>query len=191
MKQFFKVAVATAAFATSAFAQAALIDINPVYTSNTKLSGSKTSAGFEFNLNQLTFDGFAFKKGVDTIESALLTFRLSDNGNDNGSNNMESYAVQVYFNTIYSSPSINVPNGGANYPFQLLSSDLLTFSTTGLLTGNVTRLTGDFTFNTVTLNASIRQGQEGSSAEVPEPLGATLFGIGMVGLLAARRKAKA
>lgn len=184
MKQFFKVAIAAAVFATSTFAQAG-IDIETEFKSNTKLSASKTSADFFFDLSSLNRDNFTFNKDVDVIESAFLKFKLNDNGGT------EAYTIQIALNDIYKSPLMDVPNGGDFYTFDVTTVDLLNFVDTGVLNGKVKRDAGEFTFNSVTLNASIRQGLQGSAAEVPEPLGVTLFGIGMMGLLAARRKAKA
>lgn len=184
MKQFFKVAIAAAAFATSTFAQANVIKIKPDYKSNTKLVATNPSAGFFFDLSLLNLANFTFNKGVDVIESASLTFNLNDNGGT------EAYTIQIGSNAIYKSPVMDIPNGGAFYTYDVPVADLLSFASTGVLTGSVKRDAGEFTFKTVTLNASILQAQEGSSAEVPEPLGVTLFGIGMMGLLAARRKAK-
>mgnify|MGYP003577106955 CR=1 FL=1 len=185
MKQFIKVAVATAAFVATTFAQAGVIDIETEFKSNTKLSASKTTAGFFFDLSLLNRPGFTFNKGVDVIESASLKFKLNDNGGT------QAYTIQIALNEIYKSPVMDTPHGGEFYSFTVPSTDLLSFASTGVLNGSDKRDAGEFTFNTVTLNASIRQTLESSSAEVPEPLGVTLFGIGMMGLLAARRKAKA
>lgn len=193
MKQFFKMGFATLALACAGLANAAMIPVSTTFNSSAKLDASNTKSDFSFNLNLLSVGDFTFKAGFDTIDSASLTFNLTDFGNPDPSKNTESYKINFYLNEVYNSGGLFdiIENSNKIQNISVLNNDLLSFSNSGILTGSVVRTGGDFMLQSVVLNAKVLRGLEGSSNEVPEPLSATLFGIGLVGLLAARRKAGA
>lgn len=130
--------------------------------------------------------------GTDTITGAKLTISLTD-----PDDSKETF--QFLINTDGTiqlvsgpGPSQNIPNGASATAYNvILSTDSLDdLSFDGLLTVTVQASFGSFAFADSTLVAEVSKGGDSGSNEtnLPEPVSLGLFGIGLAGFAASRRR---
>jgi hypothetical protein len=205
MNAFKKILLATAfvsSFGAAAIANAETITSTYDPTDVTLSSNGKESISFTQNISNLT-NGFVV--GFDTLNSAVLSFFLRD---DAASDN-EGYKFTIdgsSTNTLHNLEDIVDTNGSRwswnwdYYPGSVVES--FTFTPTfnsqvfkdlldGMLNVSVTAQQGDFIFEKAVLTANITRGvpaNGGPGNVVPEPATVALFGMGLLGFAASRRK---
>lgn len=179
MKQFIKLAVASIALAFSATAGAEVI--GQTYNANnlTIAAGSFATHTFDF-----TGSPYNFVAATEDFDWAKLTFRVRDiTGNSTGD---ETFSFLVGPGNVLLGGGSNVGNGNTSFgPFTIDSGSLASLSTTGMLSVRVQSDTGT-SFRWV--DAVLEANRIPAPAEVPEPLSVALFGLGLAGIAAARRK---
>lgn len=181
MKHFTKLCTASLLLAFSGFAHAGLITITDEYKPETKISVGITSP-YKF-WHDFTDTGYT--PGFDTIESASLTFKLKDNGKDDGGSETFTLSFTASGDKLFSGS--NVPNGNTPYgSFAIVGAPLASLSADGKLQFTLSAGSGEFEFVSSTLSADYKPGVV--PVDVPEPFSVALVGIGLAAIGAARRR---
>lgn len=173
--------VAPLLFATAA--SAVPINISDTYTPTASPLITTTNP-FSFTLNEVIANNFLV--GTDNFTNGTLTIFVNDHGNGNSS---ESFTFTLgQGTTLQTSDGSDVGNGATNtaYPITLLAA-LGDLNDDGKLNVKITASSGDITFVSAKLDATLNRGTVVAN-DLPEPATLALFGLGLLGFAAARRK---
>lgn len=167
-------------------AQAAPIDLSPVSydaVPNALISGSKV-VSFTLNIKDIAN---GFRVGVDTLNSAVLSVLFRDDDITDGD---ETY--KVAFGTSAQTFTGNDLSNGCFFIFcgassvtediALNAAALADLKADGLINIAISSNGGDFYFDKASLVANVTRGT------VPEPTTVALLGLGLLGVVASRRK---
>jgi hypothetical protein len=191
----------TGIFSAATGASAAVITYDPVNDIALSKNGN-SSTNFTFVL-----DGF--NKAVDTINSAVLSIFLRDDAardNETYQVTLGSTSTQVFNDNDLSDVLghwelnsnrwvswwewVGAQPGSVIENISFNSKALTDFRADGSIKIFVEALAGDFIFEKAVLNVDVTKGEVGGSGNVvPEPATVTLFGMGLLGFAASRRKA--
>lgn len=179
MKQFVKLALASVALAFSATAGAVTITKTYNAGTTTVTAGGSLSYTFDF-----TAAPYGFNAATEDFDWAKLTFRVRDlTGNNTGD---ETFSFLVGPSNVSIGGGSNVGAGITSFgPYTIDIASLDSLSDTGMLSVKVQSNTGT-SFRWV--DAVLEANRIPAPAEVPEPLSVALFGLGLAGIVAARRK---
>ncbi|MBQ5942886.1 MULTISPECIES: PEP-CTERM sorting domain-containing protein [unclassified Massilia] len=185
-----KFVTAAAIFAASAAASASPIitDIDSTYNAGNQTIAAGGSASWTFDF---TLAPYNFVTVRDSISWAELTLKLKDVGGSN-QGGLETFSFLVGPGNVLVGSGSNVPNGETPYgPYEITGSSLTSLSDTGQLLVTVKSNTGtSFNWHSATLKATYVRGEDPvDPGQVPEPLSVALFGLGLAGIAAVRRKA--
>jgi hypothetical protein len=153
-----------------------------------RIGGSGNPVSYSFTHSFLDELVNPYVAGFDTIDSAILTIRLQDNGNNQGGEETFRFVVgPTGFTQVFSGS--NQPNAPLDY-INGLTTTLAKLSETGLLDVTIFADTGSFRFMSSILDVEVTRGVDdgGGQTDVPEPFSLALMGLGLAGISVARRR---